>query len=56
MDYLGAVLIGIFIILGAIALRYAGLGIYLYRENRVERAEDETVEWQAFKDAFEVKK
>jgi hypothetical protein len=56
MDYLTAVLAGIFTIIVITALRYAGIGLFMYREKRAEQAEDETVEWQAFRDAFEVKK
>jgi hypothetical protein len=56
MEYIGAVIAGIFLIVGIFVLHYAGLGIGAWQQYRAGKAEDETPEWQAFKDAFEVKK
>jgi len=56
MELIGGVLAGIFMLLVIFGLHYAGLGIGAWREYKAGKAVDETVEWQAFKDSFEVKK
>jgi len=56
MELIWGVLVGIIIYGVGLCLHRAGFGIGAWREYRAGKAVDETVEWQAFKDSFEVKK